>query len=163
MTKKAVRATVSNTKAAVGLHKSGSDEDGTEHLRYAEFVHLMRTGVLNTRFPGHDWRSGAKQLHNYRKAFDTADVDGDDIIVENAPTAYGTLHYRVQCELEGKRRITVSMHLDSRKPVAVRVYANPINLGNLLMAKWSHARDTARGLNWTQGEVKGKAEVQLQF
>ena len=82
MTKKAVRATVSNTKAAVGLHKSGLDEDGAapEHLRYAEFVHLMRTGVLNTRFPGHDWRSGAKQLHNYRKAFDTADVDGDDTL-----------------------------------------------------------------------------------
>jgi hypothetical protein len=90
-------------------------------------------------------------------------VDGADIVVEDAPTAYGTLRYRVHCELDRRRRITVSMQLDSREPVLVRVYASPINFGSMLKAKWSHARNSDHGANWTQAKVQGKAEVKLQF
>jgi hypothetical protein len=90
-------------------------------------------------------------------------VDGEDIVVERAPTAYGTLSYRVQSELRRKRRITVSLQLDSREPVLIRVFSNPIHLNNLLTAKWSHATDSRHGVNWTEAKVKGRAEVQLQF
>lgn len=90
MTKKAVssgiaaatEATAHATKELTegflgGQHR---DEERADQLRYAEFVHMMRTGRLNKLFPGQNWRSGAKQLHNYRKAFDSADVDGDDTL-----------------------------------------------------------------------------------
>jgi hypothetical protein len=62
------------------LGLDGASKEDADALRYAEFVHMMRTGKLDNLFPGQNWRSGAKQLHNYRKAFDTADVDGDDTL-----------------------------------------------------------------------------------
>ena len=51
-------------------------------MHFAEFVHMMKTGKLDSLFPGKDWRAGAKQIHQYRKAFDAADVDGDNTLEE---------------------------------------------------------------------------------
>ena len=32
-------------------------------MHFAEFVHMMKTGKLDSLFPGKDWRAGAKQIH----------------------------------------------------------------------------------------------------
>eukprot|EP01047_Picozoa_sp_COSAG01_P033950 COSAG01_NODE_2524_length_7505_cov_29.604915_5_plen_835_part_00 len=47
-------------------------------MHYAEFIHMMRTGLLDDYFPSHDWKEAAHNIHVLRNAFDTADVDGDD-------------------------------------------------------------------------------------
>lgn len=49
-----------------------------DELHYAEFVHMLQSGQLNDMFPDHDWKSACKEIHLLRRAFDTADVDGDN-------------------------------------------------------------------------------------
>lgn len=61
----------------LGLRQQTDRED---QLHFAEFVHMMQSGKIDGLFPGSDWRAGAKQICAYRKAFDTADVDGDDTL-----------------------------------------------------------------------------------
>ena len=59
------------------LHTLPPDE-----LHFAEFVHMMQGGHLDELFPGHNWRASCKEIHAMRRAFDTADVDGDDTLEE---------------------------------------------------------------------------------
>lgn len=51
-----------------------------DELHFAEFVHMMQGGHLDELFPGHNWRASCKEIHAMRRAFDTADVDGDDTL-----------------------------------------------------------------------------------
>ena len=38
-------------------------EEAEDAMHFAEFVHMMKTGKLDSLFPGKDWRAGAKQIH----------------------------------------------------------------------------------------------------
>eukprot|EP01047_Picozoa_sp_COSAG01_P044356 COSAG01_NODE_4001_length_5444_cov_8.703087_4_plen_216_part_00 len=46
-------------------------------LIFAEFVFMMRAGMLKRFLPG-DWQERAEDMRKLREAFDAADVDGDN-------------------------------------------------------------------------------------
>ena len=50
-----------------------------EQLVFAEFVYMMRAGMLKSYLKGaDDWRTRAEDMRKLREAFDTADVDGNN-------------------------------------------------------------------------------------
>lgn len=60
----------------------GDEEAGREmldeaDLSFAEYVFMMRGGLLQDFLPG-DWQERAEDMRKLREAFDTADVDGDN-------------------------------------------------------------------------------------
>lgn len=70
----AIKGTTVGLAQVVGLiEKAGPDE-----LHFAEFVHMLQSGQLDELFPDHDWKKSCHEIHGLRRAFDTADVDGDN-------------------------------------------------------------------------------------
>lgn len=51
-----------------------------DELHFAEFVYMCQSRQLDDLFPDHDWKASVKRIHQLRRAFDTADVDGDDTL-----------------------------------------------------------------------------------
>ena len=47
-------------------------------MHFAEFVHMLQSGHLDDLFPDRDWKESCKEIHDLRRAFDSADVDGDN-------------------------------------------------------------------------------------
>jgi hypothetical protein len=90
-------------------------------------------------------------------------TDSEDIVVENAPTAYGLLSYRVHCELDKRKRITIEVNLNSKEKIPVRIYANPVGRGKIRKARWKNIKESENGTNWTQAAFLGKAKLVLQF
>ena len=58
---------------------AGQDDDDDEEIElfFAEFVFMMRAGMLKQFLPG-DWRERAEDMRKLREAFDAADVDGNN-------------------------------------------------------------------------------------
>ena len=68
---------------ADGLEEVGGvlgliDQSKNDELHFAEFVHMLQSGHLDDLFPDRDWKESCKEIHDLRRAFDSADVDGDN-------------------------------------------------------------------------------------
>ena len=51
-----------------------AEEDSLLH--FAQYVHMVRTGMLDDLLPDHDWHAMAAQIHDLRAAFDTTHGGG---------------------------------------------------------------------------------------
>ena len=49
-------------------------------LHFAQYVHMCTTGMLDDLLPDHDWHLMAQQIHDLRIAYDTADINGDNVL-----------------------------------------------------------------------------------
>ena len=68
----------SDNGAAGGEEGLGAEpEKGEGELSSAEFIFMMRAGLLSQYLPS-DWRERAEDMRKLREAFDCADVDGNN-------------------------------------------------------------------------------------
>ena len=89
MAKKAVTAPVKLLKKSVEVMAAGLGLSAEakarqmmrnpQHLIFAEFVFMMRSGILKQFLSG-PWQARARKMSELREAFDTADIDGNNLL-----------------------------------------------------------------------------------
>ena len=118
LTKQAVAGPTELLKmsAKMARSKSSSDGDGDDEaagrdllddadLAFAEYVFMMRAGLLTQFLPG-DWQERAEDMRKLREAFDTADVDGDNQLeLEELEMVITAMNPKVEVKLEDVRRV----------------------------------------------------------
>ncbi len=98
-------------------------------------------------------------LHLLRNA-PVAWLESDqELGVQDAPTAYGRLSYRLRPDLD-KGLIKLDLNLESPTPAAVRVHLPPPPGKAWEAAAWNRAEPTGQGPDWCEGRVAGRASLE---
>ena len=85
--------------------QEGRDMMEEEDLSFAEYVFMMRAGLLTQFLPG-DWQERAEDMRKLREAFDTADVDGDNQLeLEELEMVITAMNPKVEVKPEDIRKV----------------------------------------------------------
>ncbi len=118
LTKQAVAGPTELLKMSAKMANAGSSNDGDgdaeqagrdmmdeDDLSFAEYVFMMRAGLLTQFLPG-DWQERAADMRKLREAFDTADVDGDNQLeLEELEMVITAMNPKVEVKPEDIRKV----------------------------------------------------------
>eukprot|EP01043_Picozoa_sp_COSAG02_P033959 COSAG02_NODE_2347_length_9092_cov_4.284666_4_plen_621_part_00 len=116
LTRQAVAGPTELLKMSAKMARASSSTDGDEEqkgrdmmdeddLSFAEYVFMMRAGLLTKFLPG-DWQERAEDMRKLREAFDTADVDGDNQLeLEELEMVITAMNPKVEVKPEDIRKV----------------------------------------------------------